>query len=90
MDETNIYIIGNSQYIKIGRSKDIDTRFMNLQTANADKLRLLYTIKNVPNNMEGHMHLICERYKVKGEWFEYEAINHLLKNPWFKENLIKV
>ena len=75
--------------IKIGRSNNLDERKQTLQVANEEKLTLLYKIENVQESFEQHIHEVCYRYKIRGEWFELTCINHLLQNPWFKENMIK-
>jgi len=87
----NIYFIENANNcIKIGvTGKTVEKRLSELQVGNSDRLKLLYTIENVPTSFEKHIHGICEKYLVSGEWFEKEAINHLMKTPWFVENLKK-
>jgi len=84
---TNIYFIRNKDSIKIGRSKDIPQRLQNLQTANSSDLSILYVIENVEPSFEKHVQEICQRYNIKGEWFQLDVLNHLQKIPWFKENM---
>jgi hypothetical protein len=75
--------------IKIGISKEPDKRKKELQVGNSSKLKVVYVIENVPICIEKHVHGICQQYKINGEWFKSEVINHLIKNPWFKENIQK-
>lgn len=86
---TNIYFISDGESIKIGRSKDIESRRVGLQTANSEKLEVLYIIEGMEESFETHIHGICEKYRISGEWFKKEAIEHLMFNPWFKENMKK-
>lgn len=87
---TDIYFITNGKNIKIGRSKNIEERIVSLQTGNDVELKLLYTIPNMPEYFEKHIHIICDRYNIKGEWFSLDALNHLLNHPWFKDNMKKI
>lgn len=84
---TNVYFIGNSDSVKIGRSRNIPVRKETLQTGNADVLRILYVIKNVPESFELHTHLVCKNFNKQGEWFDYGVLEHLFKNPWYKEHM---
>ena len=74
--------------VKIGRTGDLKSRLATLQTSHATSLRILYTIENVKSSFEQHIHGICERYHVRGEWFRKEVLNHLLEHPFYKERLI--
>jgi hypothetical protein len=61
---------------------------MTLQTGNADALSIEYIIDSVDESFEHHTHEVCSRYHIQGEWFRGDAIsNHLLKHPWFVENM---
>jgi hypothetical protein len=84
---TNIYFIQGKDSIKIGRSEDVVKRQKELQVANSERLNILYIIENVEESFETHIHGICENYHISGEWFKNEALNHLLRHPWFKENM---
>ena len=82
--------ITDEKYYKIGYSTDPEKRVRELKTGNPNTLELKYIIENVPSSFEKHMHLICDRYRVDGEWFKDSVINFLLckSSPWFKENMI--
>lgn len=85
---TNIYFIQNKETVKIGRSVDVKKRMSELQTGNHNSLKLIYVIEDVPETFETHIHSICEKYHVHGEWFGIHAIHHLLQNPWFGEHMM--
>lgn len=85
---TNIYFIKNKNNdIKIGRSENIEKRLKELQTGNSNNLKLLYFIKDVPESFEKHLHDICVRFKIQGEWFQEKCIEFLLKHPFYKKNM---
>jgi len=86
---TNLYFIKNEDAIKIGYSDDVDKRLSELQIANSNNLKILYIIENIDPSFEKHVHGVCERYKIKGEWFKKEVIEHLQNHPWFKEHMKK-
>lgn len=77
MEKAYIYIIGNSKnYIKVGVSKHPKKRLTQLQTANADKLSLLFTEEFVCTrahllNIEKaiHQHIKQIATHCEGEWF---------------------
>lgn len=84
----NIYFIQSGQEVKIGISGDVPRRLEELQVGNANKLILRYEIKDVQDIFEGFVHSICQRYYVRGEWFEIGALDHLLKHPFYKEVMV--
>jgi len=86
---TNIYFIENANGdIKIGRSEDVIARLKQLQTGNSFKLKLRFTINEVKETFEDHVHEICQAYRLEGEWFNSNVITHLQKVPFFKESMI--
>ena len=88
---TNIYFIENATGdIKIGRSEDVLARIKQLQTGNSSNLKLRFTINNVKETFEDHIHEICNAYHRQGEWFNSKVIDHLQKHPTFKELMIPV
>lgn len=91
MEINNIYFIedkiGN---IKIGVSKNPNKRKEELQIGNSSALKIVYIIENIAFSFEKHIHNICEKYRISGEWFKKEVIDHLLKNPWFEQNIKKI
>lgn len=86
---TNIYFIHGNNSIKIGRSEDVIKRQKELQIANSEKLEVLYIIENVEESFETYVHGICSNYRINGEWFKLEVLDHLLNHPWYKENMKK-
>ncbi len=86
---TNIYFIQGKDSIKIGRSCDVEKRKLELQTANSERLEILYVIENVIESFEKHTQNLCANFNIKGEWFKPEAIEHLQRNPWYRENMKK-
>ena len=88
---TNIYFIENANgEIKIGRSEDVISRLRQLQTGNSSNLKLRFTINEVKETFEAHIHEIVQAYHIQGEWFKSGAITHLQKVPFFKETMIPV
>lgn len=88
-----IYFIANEKHeIKIGYTNNILTRIQNLQVGNSENLSTEYVIEidESDRKLESHIHGICEKYHIAGEWFSDNALIHLLKHPWFKENMVKV
>lgn len=90
---TNIYFLldESSKAVKIGRSNNPEVRMDSLQVGNANNLKLVYLIKDIAPSMEKHIHGVCRRYHIKGEWFRDAVLeHHLLTMPYYKENMIKV
>lgn len=68
-----IYLIHktNSNTYKIGKSKHPSKRVNQLQTANGNKLELLYEYSTkVPDQLEKMLHINFKTSKQIGEWFE--------------------
>ena len=89
-----IYFIENAQNaIKIGVTKDLKSRLSALSTSLIDKLTVKYILnldgKVDDFSFESHIHQICERYHIRGEWFEGSVLDHLQSIPWFKKNMVK-
>lgn len=91
-DLVTIYFISNTENtnIKIGRSNNLKERLGTLQVANSAKLQIDYVVKNMEPSFEGYIHSLLEKYSISGEWFKREALDHLLKHTWFKENIQRV
>ena len=87
--KTNVYFIQKDNDIKIGRSVNIERRIEELQIANSVDLRLLYSIENVDESFEEHIHSVCSRYHIRGEWFKEGVLEHLLSHPFYRENMKK-
>lgn len=57
--------------VKIGYSKDVDSRIRTLQTGNHETLQLLGTIEGTMQ-LERLIHDELKRYRVIGEWFDFK------------------
>lgn len=81
----------NEQFYKIGFSVNPEKRLKELKTGNPNRLELKYTIMDVPMSFESHMHGVCERYSVDGEWYRLEVLDFLMRDssPWFRENILR-
>ena len=66
-----VYFIqaGEDGPIKIGFSKDVESRLTDLQVASPEELRLLRTIEGTKED-EAHVHYLFSSYRLRGEWFE--------------------
>ncbi|MDA3854934.1 MAG: GIY-YIG nuclease family protein [Candidatus Woesearchaeota archaeon] len=89
MEDYIIYFALNPQEnaIKIGRTKNLDSRLSTLQTGNIHKLRLIAKLPNVSASFESHIHDMCKAYHKRGEWFSIEALDHLLKHPFYSSEI---
>lgn len=67
----NIYFVqsGDDGAIKIGTTQTSD-RVRNLQTGNPEPLKVLRTIRDVPNGLELILHRVFADLRVRGEWFK--------------------
>lgn len=74
----HLYIIQNisTKDIKIGRSNDPLFRLDQLQTANANKLRILIILKD-QGQREKTLHKHVRKYNKNGEWFSEAALPEL-------------
>lgn len=87
----NIYFLEANEAIKIGISGSTKQRIKQLQVANSDKIKIHYIIEDVPRTFEKHVHTICQKYHIRGEWYKKEVLEeHLLQHPWYKKYMIKV
>jgi hypothetical protein len=84
------FIEGQENSIKIGYTSNLEERKQNLQIANKEELKLLYYIETEDRCFEGHVQNICEAFHIRGEWYKKDAIEFLLRHPWYKENMIAV
>lgn len=74
MKKDYLYIIQSdvTGQIKIGRSIDPDRRLKQLQTANANKLKLIAKFEGL-GWREKLLHENLSDWRKKGEWFDYEC-----------------
>lgn len=63
------YVIqrGDGGPVKIGRSRDVPNRIASLQTACAERLRVLHILDT---DREAELHGACAAYRTNGEWFD--------------------
>lgn len=70
---SNVYFISDGEFIKIGKSNNVERRLLELQTANPRKLKLLNTIKCENETsafaLESFLHSILQSVHQNGEWF---------------------
>lgn len=74
-----VYFIADTikDVVKIGFSKDPRKRLRQLQTSNSNTLVLLGYIDG-DRDMETHLHILFEKYKLSGEWFSLDKDNVIL------------
>lgn len=72
-----VYFIGEEPFqnrVKIGKSKNVQERIMQLQTGNPNKLYVLKRIilgsSEEMNNLETRLHRELKEKNINGEWFE--------------------
>lgn len=58
----------DTQYVKIGRTRDLRNRLINLSSANAGGCRLLCSVPG-GSALEAHFHHAFAEYRLTGEWF---------------------
>ena len=74
-----IYFIQNleNKNVKIGYTKNIANRMKNLQTANSEKLRLVFWMEG-DKNFEKKLHDLFIKDRIQGEWFSESIIEKFL------------
>lgn len=84
-----IYFISNNKgEVKIGFTNDLKRRLIELQVSSPEKLVPIYYMEENDISFEKHIHSICQRYLISGEWFKINVIeDHLLKHPFYKERI---
>lgn len=69
-----VYLVAtqDKRFIKIGYSsyEDSSIRFTSLQAGTPDTLELLNTREGILND-EQYLHLLCDSYRYRGEWYYY-------------------
>lgn len=86
----HLYFIESNDAIKIGRSGDPIRRMQQLQSSNAEKLRLI-KIFYYKGCYEYYLHWIFQHIRLNGEWFEksneiYEFIELVERNSEITAN----
>jgi hypothetical protein len=65
-----IYFIVGSEYVKIGKAKDVAQRLKELQTAHAEPLQLVaFFYHAMPSKVEAELHREFGDSRARGEWF---------------------
>lgn len=64
--EVFTYIVRCGQFVKIGRTKNPETRLLTMQTNNPVKLELAWCW---PEDIEKALHDYFAKHRVRGEWF---------------------
>lgn len=77
----------DSNTIKIGRTQNIDNRIVSLQTSNSSELKYIALLTGVTKEFEQHIHVMCRKYHVRGEWFKRGALDFILEHPWYKDHI---
>lgn len=70
-----LYIIRNleTNQIKIGRSKNVEKRLTQLQTANSSKLCVLFKFETeYSSKLESFLHSFFKHKNINGEWFDID------------------
>jgi predicted GIY-YIG superfamily endonuclease len=62
--------------IKIGRSKNPERRLKTLQTGNASQLKMVCSLNGL-GWRERDIHEALKKWRLKGEWFEYECVGSI-------------
>lgn len=77
--------------VKIGVSKNPDSRVKELQTGNHTKLTLIKTINCVNcNNLESEIHKLYKTNNISGEWFEFSLDDFVLCKQSAKKLATKI
>ena len=64
--------------VKVGRSKDVESRLESLQTGSPHRLKLLAFFKD-RGDQEKIIHRMLKRYTLhmQGEWFHFDCLNEM-------------
>ena len=70
-----LYLIESGGLYKIGISQDINKRLKGLQTGSPHPVRCIayYTTKESARSVEGKLHKLFHKYRLSGEWFDFEG-----------------
>jgi Meiotically up-regulated gene 113 len=70
--KTCVYVVGFSDYVKIGRSTDFQSRFLDLQQGVPERLIIYGTFPargKTSVELEARLHQRFIRHRASGEWF---------------------
>jgi len=69
-DPTHLYVLSSGPLLKIGVTKDIESRIKTLQTGNPNLIQLEYIEERYkPHKAERYLHKEFHKNRVSGEWF---------------------
>lgn len=70
---SNVYFIGDGEYMKIGKANDVNKRLQMLQVGNPKKLVIIEVIEckdeTAAYQLEHFLHSLFQSFRHKGEWF---------------------
>ena len=87
--EPDVYFIQSERGgpVKIGQTRDLKIRLMELQISHPYTLKILHVIEGAGPSIEKELHREFAKHRLRGEWFEWsEDLNKLInqlkkKNP---------
>lgn len=74
-----VYVIKAGRYIKIGVTTNFASRLNTMQTASAETFELICFFDGASYELEGELHKIFGRHRVRGEWFSLKIKDKILK-----------
>lgn len=83
-DRPVVYFISDGQgYTKVGVASDIVTRLSNMQVGNVSELKVIELIETddiaEAYELESQIHQKLKRSRIRGEWFDSEAVVNYLQ-----------
>lgn len=85
-----VYFITTSSHIgiKIGFSKNLQRRLKQLQTANAEKLEVLYVIEDATMDTERFYHkYFSDVYNIRNEWYDYKFVSEWIRKDKLEKKI---
>ena len=83
------FICCGHNYIKIGRTNNINSRLKALQTSMPVQLKVIALIavstNEVAYELEKHLHQLFQEYRLQGEWFEFKPVYSWIKTHDFND-----
>ena len=70
-----LYLMESGGLHKIGISQDINKRLKGLQTGSPHPVKCVayYTTEDSARSVEGKLHKLFHKYRLSGEWFDFEG-----------------
>lgn len=87
-----VYYITDGEFVKIGVTKDLETRLNTLQTGNARELKVLAVIyPKAPYIEEAALHYIYKDKRIRGEWYDIKnEVEEIIKSQKEHEQALKM